>query len=425
MFVYDEVPNQEHSTDTFCAFLLLKALKEKGHETRAVLLLGSKSLIADETTRQRWLDELRLLTPSVDIVSVVDWNNQESLSQLAANKMRRLLWPSIEDFFPYAKMAGEIEERAVRFGSDLIFVWGNWPALAAAHGVHVAPKFAFMGDPPAASASFRMDPPFVNGKGLPLIDRAIETLRLGGLSRVTMRLLRDCDGTAFTSAYHARVMREKGLKAAKYLTNIVPDWGGSDWRALRKGKAPNQKFKILMIGPLETTANLSGVHFFATDVFPFLVKELGDRFETHICGKGKVPAFLSSKLNHPSVIFRGYVDDLVEELASCDVLLVTTPIKLGVRIRIPYAWSVGCCVVSHSANQEGLPEMKDGENALLSSTGEGLAKQISRVFHEPELGTQMGAEGRRTYETHFSYEVTTQKIMDEMESVTMCKGKEK
>jgi hypothetical protein len=84
-------------------------------------------------------------------------------------------------------------------------------------------------------------------------------------------------------------------------------------------------------------------------------------------------------------------------------------------VRITYAWSAGARVVSHTSNARGLPELRDGENALLASDGEGLAAAAARVGSEPDLGRVLGAGGRRTWERFFAPPVAAAAVEAELE----------
>lgn len=170
-----------------------------------------------------------------------------------------------------------------------------------------------------------------------------------------------------------------------------------------------------MMGHVGGTATLAGLYLLANETLPLLEQSLGSSFEIHICGKDQLPADLVTKLNRPSVRLRGFVDDVITELLTCDVFMVPTSIPLGVRGRIPYAWSCGCCVVSHQANTLGLPEMIHEGNALIAADGRGLAQTVIRAYKDPALRTRIGISGRRTYETQFSYSRTSNAIIAELE----------
>ena len=104
------------------------------------------------------------------------------------------------------------------------------------------------------------------------------------------------------------------------------------------------------------------------------------------------------------------------------LFLVPTPIPLGSRVRIAYAWSVGCSVISHAANAVGLEEMEDGRNALLGFSGLDVAKAILRVREEPGLAGHLEANGRETFERYYSESATVDKIVSRVENLIGTRG---
>ena len=416
--VYNDIPNREHSTDSYCAFLLVKAMAEAGFDVVAVLLLAEQGRPGDPVTRRRWLREFEELAIKVQIIpGDAPRRTYRFPGGRVANAVRRLLWPDISDYFPHTTLSGELDAVLRALSPDVIFVWGNWPAVAATYGLDLAPRFAFVGDPPHKVGSYRTRPPFVSSSTALSPRTWYVRLSLVHLARFAVRLLSEFKSVAATAAHHAEWFRQNGLPQCKWLPNIVPDWGGPDWQERRRQQARNGKFKILLVGNILSTANLSGLYLFANETLPVLGRELGDAFEVHICGKGTPPPDLLPKLDRPSVHLRGFVDDIVSELLSSDVYIVPTPIELGIRVRIPYAWSAGCCVISHQANAAGLPGMKHGHNALLAPTGEALAFEIIKAFNDEGLRSQLGLEGRRTYESCFAYDVTSRTVLRELESL--------
>jgi glycosyltransferase involved in cell wall biosynthesis len=187
------------------------------------------------------------------------------------------------------------------------------------------------------------------------------------------------------------------------------------WR--RAATAPTERLKIVMMGALGGTSTLAGLYFLAREKLPHLDVLFAGQFEIHICGSGELPPELERRFQRPDVFVRGFVDDIISELLSCDVFLIPTPIELGSRVRIAYAWSVGCCVVSHSADANGLEEMQDGQNALLASSGLEVAKAIVRTHREPDMRQTLQNNGRETFERYYSETATVDKIITKVEDI--------
>jgi glycosyltransferase involved in cell wall biosynthesis len=415
-FVAHVVPNVEHSTVTYSAFLFLKALREAGHAVSAVLLLPELGQIdgQQKATYERWLRELA----QIDIpIHILPDNPEVADRHRILRRIRSLFWPRVEDFFPWVLAAGKVGDTLVPLRADVIFIFASYSGVAATRRTALAPRFAFVGDPLHLPGLYRQYPPFAPRRSRLSPYVLLYKLYAFQQARMMIRLLAECDGVAGNAAHHVEWLRRNGVPQCKYLPNMVPDLGGTDWQSRRKQCSSGMKFKMLLFGNLHGTATLSGLYFLADEVLPSLEKTLGDSFQIHICGKGTLPPDLAPKLNRPSVIMRGFVDDLAAELMTAHIFLMPTPIPLGSRVRIPYVWSTGCPVIAHEANRMGLPEMLDEKNALLARNGKSLARAIIRAYHDPDLRIQLGIEGRRTYESYFSYEVTSSKMLAELTRV--------
>jgi hypothetical protein len=90
------------------------------------------------------------------------------------------------------------------------------------------------------------------------------------------------------------------------------------------------------------------------------------------------------------------------EFLTADILLVTVPAKTGSRVRIINGFNFGSCIVAHTANALGIPELQHEENVLMADTGRGLAAEIVRAAEDPSLQNKLRENGRRTYEQFYT-----------------------
>ncbi len=105
---------------------------------------------------------------------------------------------------------------------------------------------------------------------------------------------------------------------------------------------------------------------------------------------------------HPLLDFVGPKYPAETEFLSADVIFVPVPAETGSRVRIIQAFSLGCPVVGHDANQLGIAEILDGGNILLSGTSSGLVDKLFALYSDPELAKRLGASGRKTYEAAYT-----------------------
>jgi len=144
---------------------------------------------------------------------------------------------------------------------------------------------------------------------------------------------------------------------------------------------------------------------FVREVVPVLDAHLGpDGYEVHFVGRseGAPRELVELAAKRPNIKIRGFVDSADEEFLSADILLALNPVRLGNRLRIASAFSFGCCVVSHSANQCGMPELRHEYNVLLAEKAKDIALALVRALSDESLRRRLGENGRRTYEDAYS-----------------------
>ena len=139
---------------------------------------------------------------------------------------------------------------------------------------------------------------------------------------------------------------------------------------------------------------------------PALESEFGaDNFEVHFVGKNEgLPQRFDKFRNHPALIWRGPVFPADPEFLSCDILLVPIPAKTGPRVRIINGFSFGCCVVAHTANQLGVPELVHGDNTLMAASGREIARLVRQAATDEALNRLLGEAGRKVYEDYYTEE---------------------
>jgi len=416
VYLTNELPNQEYDTVLYTGFLMIRGLLAAGYDITVVHLRMQGMSVATEETRVRWLSELQRMRVRVMVEPLVSGPPPpKSGLQHLTRPLRKILAPRIEDQF---YLLGDSERVAKLVGSlepDIAIYWGNFQTIAACLGIAKQHFIAIVPEPPHLPEWFRIRPPHATWafRFSPLFWR--QTLAIHIRRKLSLRMLRKCPEVWCTVDHLTAWFQRSGIAHCQHVRNIVPDWGGTDWPAKRANATPTKRLKIVLMGAVSGTSTLAGLYFLARNLLPCLDAEFMGKFEIHICGGGTLPPNLQHQFDRPDVFVRGFVEDIVAELLSCDVFLAPTPIKLGSRVRIAYTWSVGCCVISHSANAYGLVEMKDGHNALLASNGADMARAIIRSHEDPELRARLQQNGRETFERYYSEAATVNKITVKIE----------
>jgi glycosyltransferase involved in cell wall biosynthesis len=414
-FVYIDVPNTGYGGASLMAFTVVSALVKAGHRVTTFSLAG------DELD-SRWKEHpepLRELSGLRPIPRPSPAPAARSRLRARTRYLSQLLWPPDDQLFPWIRQADALRTAFAEERVDVGLAFGNEAISASSRGLGV-PVMAVMGDPPGLSRRVRMKYAPAAAWGWRPQQTAYRVAQLSYWLRADRRLLsmlRRFPTVGVLGAQHARWAGEHGVRA--WHTHApVTDLGGLNWRERRAAAPRPARPTILIIGHLRGATTLAGLDLFADSILPALSERLGaDGFEVRIVGGYEPPPALREKLEHPAVKFLGQIAPPDDEFLSADVMLVPTPVKMGQRTRIMTAMSFGCCVVAHSANRLGIPDLVHGENILLADDGPGLVDELVTALGDPDLRERLGRSGRRTYEATSIPDKAAVRIVGALESV--------
>jgi glycosyltransferase involved in cell wall biosynthesis len=300
--------------------------------------------------------------------------------------------------------AARVQQHLERAAPDVVLA-GHYEGLAATYGFSRAPVMTLFGDPYHLPPLYRW-----------WYTKEQRSLRLNvkeGLGPVRIylaqvprlrRMMRACSVLGATAAHHSKWFSRVAGRPCLYLPSPVEDRAGSDWRERRARMHPNSPPRILAIGHLGQTVTIPGLKLFVRQVLPRLDQEFGpEGFEVHFIGSvtDAPRELLEAAARRSNIRLRGIVDPIDDELLRGDVVLALNPVRLGNRVRIATAFAFGCCVVSHTANRFGMPELRHEENLLLAEHGPQIARELIRALRDPALRQRLGDGGRRTYERDY------------------------
>jgi len=410
--VANGIPNPTASGSALTPWSLIQYLIEAGH---AVTAFPIENLYLSPTKVKRE-DQLAALSALGAKISLIDGSCLNYTPNRPANGIGRLFLPRLEDYYPTALLAPTLRSALEIESPQAIFAY-HFEALAATYQLGIAPLVSVVVDPSHLPAYFRwrvLEPLRLNNDYLQLT--AAMAAGTIWLPRYMRRMMLHCAVSGAFAAHHAAWYRRIGVSNCQYFCTPVADDGGSRWQEQRQQYKSKTKYKILLIGHLYGTATLSGLYLFCRTVLPILEQHLGpDKLEVHVVGGHRPPPDLRRLLDHPMIKMRGQIEPPNEEFFSSDVLVVPTPINLGMRVRIAVGFSFGSCVVAHHANALGIPEMIHEKNALLAKDGASMARMILRALGDQSLRERLGREARRTYETYFAPSVAGKRLALEME----------
>lgn len=341
---------------------------------------------------------------------------------LPANRPRRarwrqIFWPKIGDFYPEVVHRRLVEEAMVKFGPDIIFIpWSEWLTALCAD-IKIA-KFAYYGNPDPKSALARLSFSYRHGEIGKLRFMVMRNL-LARFEQLHLAEMNNYQLLGDVAANDAQYYIAQGHANAFYIQNLWVDRLGEAWRAERKLLVDSDQTPVIIgnIGNLGATANSYGLEYLAEEFLPALEKEtMGQSFEIHILGPGKLHPAVKAKLENAKVKIRGFVPDIDKELLRCKVFLCLnngTDYKVN-HTRYLHAWSLGCCVIAHQDVRLSMPEVKNQKNALLGKDASEIARLVKEALSDRELRWRIGEGGYQTFKEFFTAEKVVPKIVQKI-----------
>jgi glycosyltransferase involved in cell wall biosynthesis len=404
LIVTESVPNIYHGGGGVTAYAVIMSLKKQAHKV-TVLSLSPSTAIHNERTDTDYIRALNLHDVQVEILAYKKQSDKTS--------QYRKLFPRMSDVFTGFDKNKEVEKVVRRIKPDAIFAY-HWDPIASVISVTDIPKLGIVGDPVHLPYLFRKEyySRVLGSKlDIPYIKHWIlEKTQISRKIKFMDQLLLSCDVSGAFAAHHAQDFITRNVSNCEYFRTPVPDPFENNTIGNKAGKC-----KILHIGHLQGIATLTGVELLAKEILPELDRLIGkENYEVHLVGGyfDTIAAPIKLLLDHPSVKVRGQISPSDEEFLSSHILLVPTPIELGIRVRIITGFSFGSCIIAHKANSKGIPELVNGENCFMGSDGKSLARACAEVYQDDTLRKKLEMTSRETYDKYFSLSAAGKEISD-------------
>lgn len=391
------MPSRGTSGDSVVMRTVIERLRALEHEVAVTVLLTP----ADIAESAAWIDEAESELRALGV---------------AVSRLTIELPPPDADLaaavFPEGSAVEAVQAALAQSGPDVV-VGFDTGILLALRGYLGAPVFGIPGDPRHLVWRYQvLGRPWRERLSRAWVQELLRYRRGAALIEETLvECARSCAAAGMFGAQHAAWLRSLGVPCA-YLPLPIRD------RRPAGGvvRAQGTRLRILHLGGLGTTGTRLGFDLLVRVVLPRLERDLGPNgYALRIVGSGSLSPGLARRLARPGVEVVGFVDDTAAEIAGADVFLVPSPYPVGARTRIAEALSIGVAVVAHADAATGIPELVDGDNALLAATGSGLAEAVLRLARDPELRDRLAVAARATYDRNFVPEIACDVLVRELE----------
>ena len=411
-------PHGEHSTRAanIVIYEMLQALAKDKDTKVGLLVVGKVDAIEIGENEKRSIAELK--SSGVDILdSIVLPDTYQKRP-----RWKRLLLPRIIDWYPAVADGSLIAKRVKDWQSDAILIpWSEW--LTHACSEIPATKFAYYGNPDPKAARTQLRLRYRSGE-MTWMRKKFEEMQVDRFEKIHLRIMRRYDLIGDVAKNDAEYYSKNGHKNAFYIQNI---WMKSPAVQIGNEFLKRKSIKIIgNVGKLGSTANTLGLEYLGTEVIPALdVVMQGCPYEVHIIGSGAPHSTSAKALNHPSVVWRGFVDDIDREISECDVFLCVnnaTEYKVG-HTRYLHAWSLSAPVVAHSDVSLSMPEIQNNVNALLGANGIEIGIKIRTLLSDSELMARIKKAGLDTFNDKFTAATVARAILARLNECMELKAK--
>jgi len=192
------------------------------------------------------------------------------------------------------------------------------------------------------------------------------------------------------------------IERSQFLTAVDLDYfrpsnnGSRPWTAL----APENESHCVFVGALDYHANIDGICWFATCVWPLIRRELP---QLTLALVGRNPSSKVKKLESlAGVRVFGAVPDVRPYLASARIAIAPLRIARGIQNKVLEAMAMATPVVASPAALEGL-DVEIGSDAMSALTPAQWRDAIVCLHNDDALCKIMGSRGRAFVEGHHSW----------------------
>ena len=166
--------------------------------------------------------------------------------------------------------------------------------------------------------------------------------------------------------------------------------------------------KIVFIGNMRSLQNQDAVTHFAEEILPKIKKEMPETV-FHVVG-GDVPEKLERRLRE--VDFRGYIDNLGEEISSACLTVAPMTIATGIQNKVLVSMANGVPVVISPRVAKGMPDFIDGTHGLLGETDEKFAENCLRLMKDGDLRQKIGQNAYDLMKENYSWKKHLEHYVD-------------
>ena len=161
---------------------------------------------------------------------------------------------------------------------------------------------------------------------------------------------------------------------------------------------------IVHLGAMDWKPNTEGISWFLQNVQPQLEDE---DIKIYIAGKNMPKKYFNYV--RPNTVIEGAVKNAKNYIKNKEVVFVPLLSGSGVRIKILESMALGIPVVSTRKGAEGIP-YTDRKNIFIANSPLEFKNALCILIKNKQLAAQIGKEGQRLIQEHFSDQIVIKKL---------------
>jgi polysaccharide biosynthesis protein PslH len=158
--------------------------------------------------------------------------------------------------------------------------------------------------------------------------------------------------------------------------------------------------RLVYTGAMDYKPNAASIRHYLSALLPFAEQHFNAHPTLTVLGAS---ATEHPELQHPSITYPGYVDDLYSNLRECDAFLAPIVSGTGIKTKVLEAMMCGVPVISTTLGVEGIPVDPD-EHYIPADSSAQYVVALEKLLNEPEAVSSMAARAQVLIEASFSPE---------------------
>ena len=227
--------------------------------------------------------------------------------------------------------------------------------------------------------------------------KALLSLQADKLERLEKKLCHRFDANTVVSASDGELLGAINPRAHIHVVE-----NGVDIQFFNPSGSAPEPGSVVFTGSLDWYPNVSGLQFFAREVWPLIRSQRPDA-RLYLAGKNPPASLLALAESDPQIRVIASPDDIRPWLDRGAVFICPILDGGGTRLKILDAMAMAKPIVSTTIGCEGL-EVTHGENILVADAPQDFADRVLSLLGDSGERKRLGAGGRALVERRYSWE---------------------